>query len=273
MFQLYLSSLSAIHLSATAVLPLSFIFVVFHQVSYARISRRANFLQRAVVNLCVSDANKDLILVNESLLALLAEALLLDPTHVRQDQRPAVKAAIQADAVEAILQLACYEPGRALLATRQDTIMAALRALISHEHGGSGCALSTEAECSASGALLALEGHPLTGPTVRQEHAREETLSGGDIDDGASLHVMMSYQWNVQNTIKLIVECLRKRQYRIWIDIEKMKGSTIDAMSAAIDSAAALLYGVSLAYKESANCRLEANYAYRQSVYMIPLMM
>ena len=33
------------------------------------------------------------------------------------------------------------------------------------------------------------------------------------------------------------------------------------------------LYAVSLAYKESPNCRLEANYAHQQAVDMIPLMM
>ena len=33
------------------------------------------------------------------------------------------------------------------------------------------------------------------------------------------------------------------------------------------------LYTVSLAYKESANCRLEANYAMQQEVDMIPLKM
>ena len=37
-----------------------------------------------------------------------------------------------------------------------------------------------------------------------------------------------------------------------------MTGSTIDAMSDAIDRAEIMLYTVSLPYKESANCRLEA---------------
>ena len=36
-------------------------------------------------------------------------------------------------------------------------------------------------------------------------------------------------------------------------------GSTMDAMSDAIEGADVMLYGVSLAYKESANCRLEAS--------------
>ena len=41
----------------------------------------------------------------------------------------------------------------------------------------------------------------------------------------------------------------------------------------AVDNAAVMLFCVSLAYKESANCRLEASYGHQQEVSMIPLMM
>ena len=51
-----------------------------------------------------------------------------------------------------------------------------------------------------------------------------------------------------------------------------MKGSTVDAMSGAIEGAASMLYTVSESYKESANCRLEAQYALQQQVDMVPLM-
>ena len=44
-------------------------------------------------------------------------------------------------------------------------------------------------------------------------------------------------------------------------------------MAAAVEGAAVLVYGISRAYKESANCRLEAQYAYQQQKEMIPLMM
>ena len=44
-------------------------------------------------------------------------------------------------------------------------------------------------------------------------------------------------------------------------------------VSDAIEGADVMLYGVSFAYKESANCRLEANYAHQQELDMIPLMM
>jgi hypothetical protein len=83
-------------------------------------------------------------------------------------------------------------------------------------------------------------------------------------------------------------------------------GSTVDSMSDAIEGADVMLYGVSLAYKESANvsglpnlrvsgslsvccspcmqadavvvacifqCRMEANYAHQQELDMIPLLM
>ena len=54
-------------------------------------------------------------------------------------------------------------------------------------------------------------------------------------------------------------ESLIARAYVTWFDLTNMKGSTMDAMSDAIEGADVMLYGVSLAYKESANCRLEAS--------------
>ena len=76
------------------------------------------------------------------------------------------------------------------------------------------------------------------------------------------------------------------------LQLERMKGSVMDAMSDAVEGAEVMLYGVSNecehraqvlsllhhsdqkslgSDKESANCRLEANYAHQQDVDMIPL--
>jgi hypothetical protein len=52
-----------------------------------------------------------------------------------------------------------------------------------------------------------------------------------------------------------------------------MKGSVIDAMSAAIEGAAVMLYGISESYKCSANCRMEAQYGIQLEKDMVPLMM
>ena len=53
--------------------------------------------------------------------------------------------------------------------------------------------------------------------------------------------------------VVVIPSCLHARIYQLW------PGSTVDAMSLAIEGADVFLYGISRAYKESTNCRLEAN--------------
>jgi hypothetical protein len=44
-------------------------------------------------------------------------------------------------------------------------------------------------------------------------------------------------------------------------------------MSAAVEDAAAVVICISQAYKESANCRMEANYALQREVDIVPCMM
>ena len=63
----------------------------------------------------------------------------------------------------------------------------------------------------------------------------------------------------MQPTIQRVNDSLRRRGYETWFDLTDMKGSTMEAMSGAIEGAACMLFGVSRAYKESSNCRLEAN--------------
>ena len=54
---------------------------------------------------------------------------------------------------------------------------------------------------------------------------------------------------DVQSTIARLNESLIARGYVTWFDLTNMKGSTMDAMSDAIEGAAVMLYGVSLPYK------------------------
>jgi male-specific lethal 1 len=51
-----------------------------------------------------------------------------------------------------------------------------------------------------------------------------------------------------------------------------MNGSTLDAMADAIDSAAVIVMVMTSAYKASANCKLEAEYAHLKNVQMIPVL-
>ena len=84
--------------------------------------------------------------------------------------------------------------------------------------------------------------------------------------------MMLSYNWGHQKIIKRINTALKARGYAVWIDIEKMQGSTVEVMADAVEGAAVMCYGISRAYKESANCRLEAQYAYQRQKEMVPLM-
>ena len=68
-----------------------------------------------------------------------------------------------------------------------------------------------------------------------------------------SVLLVCTDQWDKQNTIKRVNESLIARGYSTWFDLTNLHGSTIDAMSDAIDGAAVMLCGISLAYKESAN--------------------
>ena len=225
------------------------------------------FFLRATLHLCISDANKALLLHSEQLLPLLLEALLLDPEHPRQAEEQDAKAAVQRDAVECFFQLAVFEEGKELL-QQTPVVLDALRTLV-------GGAWTEEARQSAEGALMILD--PDRGTGGGAGYPGQQTLN----------HVMLSYCWDDQDTIVRVNESLKRRMYTTWLDVrrranlldlrvrantiaasllqtEQMKGSIMDAMSDAVEGAEVVLYGISRGYKESANCRLEANYAMQQ---------
>jgi hypothetical protein len=134
--------------------------------------------------------------------------------------------------------------------------MAALRQLASES---SGAAKSEKARQSASGALFELE-----------EETRQAVLAARSAT--AVEHIMLSYNWDHQDVIKRVHASLVHRGYTTWIDVEKMQGSTVEAMAGAVEGAAVMCYGISRAYKESANCRMEAQYAHQREKDMVPLM-
>jgi hypothetical protein len=214
------------------------------------------FFLRPVLMLCISDSNKTMLVQSSGLLVqLLLDTLFQGDDHPRKALDEPYRACIQLDGAECFLQLALFGPGRELL-ERHPAAVDAIRAL-------SGTALTAEAKQKASSALLAIEGRPEAGP-ANADHGKPKPAGG---------HLMMSYCWNVQPTIKRVVASLKRRGYAVWFDLEQMRGSTMDAMADAVDNAECMLICVSEAYKESGNCRLEASYAHQVSVDMIPLMM
>ena len=131
---------------------------------------------RPLSHLCVSDLNKTRLVRSgmlQMLVTLLVEALFLDSEHMRKGAADSMKAPIQADAAECLLQIALLEEGRVVL-ENDGAAMAALRALAS----GPSLALTKSAKVSADGGMMAIEGK------------ESEGAAGGA--DGTK-HIMMSY--------------------------------------------------------------------------------
>eukprot|EP01045_Picozoa_sp_COSAG04_P039177 COSAG04_NODE_10850_length_748_cov_1.674884_1_plen_249_part_11 len=84
-------------------------------------------------------------------------------------------------------------------------------------------------------------------------------------------HIMMSYNWDHQDVILRVVAWLQAHGYLVWVDTEQMKGSTVDTMALAVEGSEVMLIGVSRAYKESSNCRMEAQYGLQKKKALIPL--
>ncbi|XP_070550084.1 uncharacterized protein [Ptychodera flava] len=86
-------------------------------------------------------------------------------------------------------------------------------------------------------------------------------------------HIMISYQWGSQETVLRIANDLKEAGYNVWIDVEYMGGSTLEAMAEAVENAAVVLVCASQKYKESPNCRTEAEYTYQLHKDVVPLLM
>ena len=226
-------------------------------------------------------ADKPLVLATPHVLDDLVAGLLLDEANPRRGNTG--DDTLQATSAKALENLALSEVGKPALRAHKG-VMKGLRAVQKKE------ALSDEARRSASAALFELdeaarqktkEGakkllHERLAARRKARALADDASSSADGDDDGgddAEHVMLSYNWGHQKEIKQIMQALRSRGYNIWIDIEKMQGSTVEAMADAVEGAAVMCYGISQAYKESANCRLEAQYAYQQQLDMVPLMM
>ena len=92
----------------------------------------------------------------------------------------------------------------------------------------------------------------------------QDSGSGG----GARQHIMLSYAWSAKKDLVVALErTLRDLRYEVWRDetgsglVPSMSGATDDRMAEAIEAACVVVVCVSPAYKESANCRMEAKYA------------
>ena len=122
-----------------------------------------------VLELCISDTRKPLLLANPNLIPYLINGLFLDPDHPRADLTDEIKLWNQETHVECLAQLSLFPSGRDAL-LQNPAVSEALVAVV--EQGMSG-----ESRKFASAALLALSDKKLEVVAV-----------------GEHLHLMLSYQ-------------------------------------------------------------------------------
>ncbi|XP_076081662.1 uncharacterized protein LOC143052499 [Mytilus galloprovincialis] len=84
-------------------------------------------------------------------------------------------------------------------------------------------------------------------------------------------HLFISYSWNEKEIVLKLKGLLQEKGIQIWIDTEKMRGSTLEAMAHAVENATLVLICMSESYKRSPNCRLEAENTFRCGKQYIPL--
>ena len=118
---------------------------------------------------------------------------------------------------------------------------------------------NSEVQKAAAGALWELEGK-----TARQSSEKIESTGN---------HVMISYQWDSQEVLVEVKNRLQASGYRVWMDLEQMGGSTLETLAKAVENSSVVLICLSERYKESPNCRSEAEYTYKLGKDIIPLMM
>jgi hypothetical protein len=78
--------------------------------------------------------------------------------------------------------------------------------------------------------------------------------------------VMISYhQKSTGQHAQALVQLFKKHKYNVWVDYENMKGDIQEAMAEAVQTSDIIVVLVSMQYKESANCRMECQYAMKQN--------
>uniref|UniRef100_W5N735 TIR domain-containing protein n=1 Tax=Lepisosteus oculatus TaxID=7918 RepID=W5N735_LEPOC len=100
----------------------------------------------------------------------------------------------------------------------------------------------------------------------------EEKSKNKEKNSSQSDHFLLPYQEG-RLTIPVWENMFNNSGLRLWMDVEQMAGSTLQAMAEAVEQAYAVLICISSKYKESPSCRTEAEYTFQLRKQIVPLMM
>jgi hypothetical protein len=85
---------------------------------------------------------------------------------------------------------------------------------------------------------------------------------------------MLSYQWDIQDTVVRARDALQARGVQCWMDIAAgMQADLYDSMAAGVQGACVVLCFMTEKYQESDNCKLELQFAKQTGTPIVPVMM
>ena len=70
-----------------------------------------------------------------------------------------------------------------------------------------------------------------------------------------------------------IQTALENQNLKVWIDIDRISGSSLESMALAVENSFCVLICMTEKYKQSPNCRAEAEYTFTLNKPIIPLIM
>ncbi|CAF0704878.1 unnamed protein product [Brachionus calyciflorus] len=86
-------------------------------------------------------------------------------------------------------------------------------------------------------------------------------------------HIMISYNRENRDICLKIKEELERDGHKVWIDVQDIRGSSLESMAKAIENSKCVLICMTEKYKQSPNCRAEAEYSFNLRKPIIPLIM
>ncbi|CAF3736935.1 unnamed protein product [Rotaria sordida] len=104
----------------------------------------------------------------------------------------------------------------------------------------------------------------------KTKHEAETTEESSDTES-KPYDMMISYCWAQQPLCHKISDRLEQGGYKVWLDRDEMRGSIIECMAEAIERSRFVLICMSSNYKNSTNCKAEAEYAFNRKSKIIPL--
>ena len=68
-------------------------------------------------------------------------------------------------------------------------------------------------------------------------------------------HIMISYHWGCQKTMLQVKTELESKGLRVWMDVDKMTGDTLETIARGVEKSSLVLIAMSRGYQSSPNCR------------------